>query len=133
MTDEMEKKRILAVDDEMDFLRITKLNLEATGRYEVAIMPDAAGILAQVDSFKPDLILLDILMPNIDGVEVCAALKDDPAGKEVPVIIISALDTNEDKLRMYGAGVVDYLIKPISKDELIFKIEEALRSRQFGA
>ncbi len=120
------KKRILMIDDEVDFLRIAKLNLETTGRYEVRILPDACDIVAQVNSFRPDLILLDILMPTIDGVEVCTALKNDPLGKDVPVVALSALDTEADRERMYGVGVSDYLIKPVSKDGLIAGIDGIL-------
>ena len=123
----MEKKKVMIVDDEMDFLKITKINLENTGKYNVETMSDARDIMLRVRSFNPDIILLDILMPKIDGVEVCSMLNKDPAGKGIPIITLSALDTDKDKLMMYKLGVVDFLVKPIEKDELIAKIEKALQ------
>jgi len=117
------------VDDEIDFLKIAKINLEETGKYEVQTLSEAAGIISQVKSFNPDIILLDILMPKIGGVEACRMLKEDPAGRRVPIIILSALDTDKDQLMMYKLGVVDFLTKPIETDELISKIEKALQNK----
>ncbi len=125
----MAKRKVLIVDDEEDFLKITKLNLEMTGRYEVEALSDSTNILSRVKLFKPDIILLDILMPKSDGVEVCKLLNEDPAGKSIPIITLTALDTNKDRLMMYKLGVVDFLAKPIGKDELIAKIERALQNK----
>jgi DNA-binding response OmpR family regulator len=66
-------------------------------------------------------------MPKIDGVEVCKMLNEDPEGRRIPIITLSALDTDKDKLMMYKLGVVDFLVKPIETDELISKIEKALQ------
>jgi len=123
----MEKRKVMIVDDEEDFLKITKINLEKTGKYEVQTMSDAADIISKVKSFNPHIILLDILMPNMDGVEALKVLNKDPLGKNIPIITLSALDTDKDKLMMYKLGVVDFLVKPIEKDELIAKIEKALQ------
>ncbi|MFH1837208.1 MAG: response regulator [Candidatus Omnitrophota bacterium] len=123
----MEKKKIMIVDDEEDFLRITKINLENTGEYEVMTLSNAANIISLVRTFKPNVILLDILMPKIDGPEACKMLNEDPIGKGTPIITLSALDTDKDRLMMYKLGVVDFIIKPIEKDVLIAKIEKALR------
>ena len=68
-------------------------------------------------------------MPKKDGVETCRMLNDDPVGKGIPVIALSALDTDKDRLMMYKLGVVDFLAKPIEKDELIAKIEKALKNK----
>ena len=125
----MKKRKVMIVDDEIDFLKITKINLEKTGKYEVQTLSEAAGIISQVKSFNPDIILLDILMPKIGGVEACRMLKEDPAGRRVPIIILSALDTDKDQLMMYKLGVVDFLTKPIETDELISKIEKALQNK----
>jgi DNA-binding response OmpR family regulator len=123
----MEKRKVMIVDDEENFLEITKINLEKTGKYQVETISDASGIISRVKSFNPDIILLDILMPKIDGVQVCKMLNEDPAGRRVPIIILSSLDTDRDKLMMYKLGVVDFLVKPIEIDELISKIEKALQ------
>ncbi len=123
----MEKRRIMIVDDEEHFLMITKVNLERTGKYTVTTLSSAIDIISQVEEFKPEVILLDILMPKIDGVETCKMLNEDSMGKKIPIITLSALDTDKDKLMMYKLGVVDFLVKPIEKDELIAKIEKALQ------
>ena len=122
----MDKKKVMVLDDEEDFLKIAKINLESTGKYEVMTMSDGRDILSRVKSFHPDVILMDILMPKIDGVEVCQMLNEDTAGKKIPIIALSALDTDKDKLMMYKLGVVDFLTKPIEIDELISKIEKVL-------
>ncbi len=113
--------------NEEDFLKIVKLNLEDTGNYEVLTLPDASGIIARVNSFNPDIILIDILMSKVDGAEACKMLNDDLVGRGIPIITFSALDTDKDKLMMYKLGVVDFLVKPIEEDELISKIEKALQ------
>ncbi|MCK5451364.1 MAG: response regulator [Candidatus Omnitrophica bacterium] len=122
----MEKKKILIVDDEEHFLKLIKINLEKTDKYEVLTLSDAKDIILRIREFKPEVILLDILMPKIDGIEVCQMLNEDPGGKGIPIITLSALDTDKDKLMMYKLGVVDFLVKPIETDDLISKIEKAL-------
>ncbi|MFH1479436.1 MAG: response regulator [Candidatus Omnitrophota bacterium] len=122
----MSKRKVLVVDDESNFLKLVKMNLENTEKYEVTVLQDPTGIMPLVKSFKPDLILLDILMPKMDGTEVCKALNEDPYGKRTPIIVLSALDTVKDKLIMYKLGVVDFLAKPIDAKDLIAKIEKAL-------
>jgi len=123
------KKKVLVVDDETAFLRIVKLNLEETNNYEVLTLSSAEDILFQVHAFKPDIILLDILLPGIKGLEACEMLNKDSIGASTPIIILSALDKVTDKLRAFKVGVVDYLVKPIGKEELIAKIEKALRAK----
>lgn len=123
----MEKKKVMVVDDEKDFLRITKLNLEDTNKYEVMTLSSAKDIVSEVNKFKPDIILLDILMPTFGGIEACEMLNEDPVGKNVPIVVISALDKDIDKLKAYKEGIVDYIIKPVEKDDLIAKIERALQ------
>jgi len=123
----MPKRRIMVVDDEQDYLEITKLNLEATGNYEVLTLSSAKDIIRYLHSYKPDIILLDILMPAVDGIETCNLLNKDPIGKKIPIIIVSALDTDKDRLDAYKAGVVDYVPKPADKEVLIEKIEKALQ------
>lgn len=123
----MKKKKVLVVDDEKDFLKIIKLNLEQTDEYEVSTLMSAQDILSHVREFRPDIILIDILMPKVGGIEACQMLNDDDVGKTIPVIVLSALDKEIDKLKAYKSGVVDYLIKPVDINELIGRIEKALR------
>ena len=125
----MGKIKVMIVDDEQDFLNIARINLESTGNYEVQTLSDAREIVSRVKSFNPDVMLLDILMPRMDGSEACEMLNADPAGRGIPIIILSALDTLKDKQRMYKLGIVDFLVKPIEKDELIAKINKVLEHK----
>ncbi|MFH0731515.1 MAG: response regulator [Candidatus Omnitrophota bacterium] len=125
----MEKRKVLIVDDEKDLLAILKMNLEQTEKYEVMISPTAKDILALIHDFKPDIILMDMLMPVTGGIDACQMLNSDPAGKNIPIIIFSALDKEQDKLRAYKAGVVDYVAKPLDVDILISKIDKAIKSK----
>jgi two-component system alkaline phosphatase synthesis response regulator PhoP len=123
----MDKKKIMIVDDEQDFLTIVKLNLQQTGKFEVLTLSSAKDIIENVHNFRPDVILIDILMPKIGGLDVCKKLNEDPMGINIPIIVLSALERNEDKLKAFKAGVVDYLVKPIDKNDLVAKIEKVLR------
>lgn len=122
----MKKKKIMIVDDEEHFLMICRKNIEETGEYEVLALNSPEGILEKVKDFKPQVILLDIMMPKIDGVEACEILHSDPVISEIPVIILSALDADKYKSMMRRLGVVDFLVKPLDKDEIIAKIEKAI-------
>ncbi len=126
----MPNKKILVVDDEVDFTRLLKSNLEETGKYEVLALPNANDIISQVHAFKPDVILLDILMPGAKGIEVCEILNKDVIGKTIPIIIISALAKNADKYKAYRVGVVDYMEKPIEIERLIVKIDKYIQFKQ---
>ncbi|MFH0856165.1 MAG: response regulator [Candidatus Omnitrophota bacterium] len=122
----MARTRIMIIDDEEEFLKLTKANLEDTGMFEVATLESAKDLIAHLYNFKPDLILLDLLMPGIGGVEVCKILNEDPIGQTVPIIVVSALDKNADKYNAYKEGIVDYIVKPVEKNELIGRIQKAL-------
>ena len=126
----MNKKRILLIDDEEDFIRMLKLNLEQSGKFEVLALTEAKDVVAQVHSFKPNVVLLDLIMPNIGGMEVCEMLNDDPLGREVPIIILSALEKDVDKLQAYKLGVVGYLVKPVETNDVILAIGKALAYKQ---
>jgi CheY-like chemotaxis protein len=116
--------KILVVDDEVDFTKLLKSNLEETGKYEVLTLPNANDIISQVHAFKPDVILLDIIMPGTNGIEVCEMLNKDVIGRVVPIIIISALAKDADKYKAYRVGVVDYIEKPIDLQRLIAKVDK---------
>ncbi|MFC1624359.1 PleD family two-component system response regulator [Candidatus Omnitrophota bacterium] len=125
----MGKKKVMIVDDEEHFLKIVKMNLEMTDKYEVVTLLGGENIISQVQKFKPDIILLDIIMPKIDGAELCKILKEDSKSAKIPIIALSAMDTDEDKLMMHKLGVIDFLIKPIDKDTLVAKIEKTLECK----
>lgn len=126
----MGKKKVMFIDDEEHLLLIMKMNLERTGHYEVMTLPGAdENIISQVREFKPDVILLDIRMPLMSGDQVCRLLHENDATKHIPVISLSALDTDKDREMMYEAGAVEHLVKPIEKDALIAKIEQILGAK----
>lgn len=125
----MKKMKVLLIDDEEDFLKITRLNLEDTGKFEVMALNNAKEIILQLHNFKPDIILLDLLMAGLGGIEACDMLNKDPIGQKTPIIVLTALDNDADKLTAYKKGIVDYLAKPIDKDTLVAKIEKALENK----
>ena len=122
----MAKKKVMVIDDEQDFLSIVKTNLEETNNYEVKTLASAKDLISEVYSFEPDVILLDILMPAVGGVEACEILNNDPVGKHTPIIIVSALFKDQDKYSAYKEGINDYLVKPVGKNDLIAAIEKAI-------
>jgi CheY-like chemotaxis protein len=119
----------LVIDDEVDFLQLVKFNLEETNNYEVLTLPGANDILVQVQLFNPDIILLDILMPGAKGIEACEILNKDYKARNIPVVVLSNLDKETDKLKAYKVGVVAYLNKPVGKDEPIAKLENILKDK----
>lgn len=123
----MAKRRVMIIDDEEDFLWMTKVNLEKTGKFEVRALKDAKDIINNLHTFNPDVILLDLLMPSVDGLEACEMLNKDPVGIKTPIIIVSAIGKYKDQLKMYKVGIVDYIVKPVEKRVLIAKIEKALQ------
>jgi len=126
----MEKKKILVVDDEESFLQMLKLNLEEAGPFEVTGLMNAKEILTTVHSFRPQVILLDLIMPTIGGLEVCEMLNNDPIGKTIPIIIVSALDKDVDKVKAFKLGVVGYLVKPIQTENVVALVNKSLEFKQ---
>jgi len=121
----MPKKKILVVDDEPSFTRIVRMNLEKTGDYEVREANDGRSALALARDFMPHLILLDVVMPDIDGGDVAASLQRDPKLKHIPVIFLTAVVRRREAgaTGMHSGGAV-FLAKPIGTDSLIRCIEE---------
>ena len=126
------KKRILIVDDEPEFTNLLKLGLEAHGYYEVMEENEADNVRAAARTFDPDLILLDIMMPEQDGSEVAAALKADPVTRAVPIIFLTALVSEEDapKGGACDSGGNTFLPKQIRLDKLMQCIDEKINRRQ---
>ena len=122
----MVKIKVMLVDDEEDFLKLVKLNLEKEGNYEVKTLSTAKDIIAQAHLFKPDVILLDMIMPSVGGLEACEMLNNDQAAKGIPIIILSVLNKDQDRILAYKKGIINYLTKPIEKKDLIAAIKNAL-------
>lgn len=124
------KKEILIIDDEVSFNEMVKLNLELTGKYNVKAEFRGSHGLDAAKEFKPDLILLDILMPGLNGIEVLGALKNDDETKAIPVIMLSALKSTMAKnevIDIHSAGTIE---KPFTFNDLESKISEVLERRR---
>ena len=117
-------KKILIVNDQPDLLRITTFRIQKMG-YDVIIASDAVQALEMIKSHIPDLVLLDINMPNLSGPEVCKNMKAQENLKKIPVILFTASSTNiEEKVK--EAGAQDYLIKPFDLEVLAKKIQKLI-------
>lgn len=119
------KKKILVVDDEASMTRALKRNLESTGKYEVHTENSGAAGFSAVRSFHPDFILMDVMMPGMDGDEVVARLREDSALKHIPVVFLSAIvQKQETEPTGTMIGGCEYLAKPVKLEDLIACIEK---------
>jgi CheY-like chemotaxis protein len=122
----MDKKRILIVDDESGFTRLLKLTLEKTEKYTVLEQNDGTKARDTAREFKPDLILLDIVMPKIDGGDVAAQIKADPQLQDVRIVFLTAIVSKNESIPGGMIGGLPFLAKPITLEGLIQCIEENL-------
>jgi two-component system alkaline phosphatase synthesis response regulator PhoP len=123
----MSKRRILIVDDEAHILQMLEIRLKKNG-FDVLTASTGESALSQVRSTRPDLILLDVMMPPPDGYEVCRRLKHDPLFKDIPVILLTAKSTPRDQAIGLEAGADAYMTKPYSPEELLGQIQELISS-----
>jgi len=121
-------KRILVVDDEKNMVRLLQVNLEREG-YEVVTAYDGAEGLEKARAMAPDLVLLDITMPRMDGFEVLNELKSHTSTEETPVVILTARSKDADIFRGYETGADAYLTKPLHPAELTSVIRRMLDNR----
>jgi two-component system phosphate regulon response regulator PhoB len=121
--------RVLVVDDDDDIRELISWKLRASG-YDVEAAADGEAALAAAAETRPDLVVLDWMMPRLAGLEVCRALRDDPATAGVPVILLTAKAQEADIERGFAAGADDYVVKPFSPREVLSRVEAVLaRSR----
>ena len=123
------KSSILVVDDVPDNLRLLSGVLIRQG-YEVRSAISGSIALMAAINLRPDLILLDVNMPQMDGYQVCECLKADDRTREIPVIFLSAMDETIDKVRAFRVGGVDYITKPFQVEEVVVRIENQLNLRR---
>jgi CheY-like chemotaxis protein/anti-sigma regulatory factor (Ser/Thr protein kinase) len=121
--------RILVVDDHPINIKLLQLKLERQGMH-VSVAYNGRECLEIVEEANPDLILLDIMMPEMDGIEVCQRLKSNSATKTIPIIFITAKASKEGKLEGLDAGAVDYITKPVDLDETLARIHTQLRLQE---
>lgn len=118
--------RILLIDDEVDILEFVKYNLARDG-YEVHTASNGAEGLQVALEIKPHLILLDMMMPILDGIETCKAIRRSPVLKNVMVVFLSAISSEETQLQSYNAGADDYINKPIKMNILRSRVQAILK------
>jgi len=118
-------KRILIVDDEPDLLEMVQINLEMEG-YECIVAYDGFRALDRARKEKPDLIILDVMLPGLNGYKVCRLLKFDEKYKRIPIIMLTAEAQQADRLMGEATGADYYMTKPFSADKLLAKVKELL-------
>lgn len=116
---------LLIVDDEPDNIRVLSALLNQQGYY-VRKAINAPMTMIAIESLKPDVILLDIRMPGVNGYELCRQLKSNLETHEIPIIFISALNQIEDIMQAFSAGGVDYITKPFKVDEVLARVKNQL-------
>lgn len=125
----MSKKKILFIEDETALVAMMKVRLEASG-YEMSSAANGEEGLAKAKQEMPDLVLLDIIMPKMDGLTVCSHLKGDPKTKKIKIIIISAAARKELPKKCNAAGADDLVTKPFDAQELLDKIAKHLGGKK---
>jgi len=113
------KIRVLVIDDEAPFTRMVKLNLESTGRYEVQTVNESRKAIETAKEFHPNIILLDVVMPEADGGDVANNLRTRTATKDIPIVFVSAMvSRKESNAGLYQSGGEHFLAKPVSTETL---------------
>ena len=122
--------RLLIADDDTEGVELLEAYLAGMD-YDIETAADGEETLRKVNNWRPDLILLDIMMPKISGFEVCKRLRADPATKDIGILMVTALDQPSDVERAVDAGTDDFLTKPINKAELLLRVRTILKSRLY--
>jgi len=124
----MAKQKILVVDDEPDILEMVTVNLKSAG-FEVVTAADGADALQKARAISPSLIILDVLLPESDGLEVCKGIRRDPKTALIPIIMLTAKASEVDRVVGLELGADDYVTKPFSPRELILRVKKLLTRR----
>lgn len=123
------RTRVLVVDDESDLLELVSYNLGKAG-YDVACVNSGEEALSHVRTYLPDLVLLDVLLPGLDGLEICKALRRDAHTADIPIVMLTARGEDADVVAALELGADDYLTKPFSPRVLLARMKAVLRRRQ---
>lgn len=119
------KSKVLVVDDEPEAVELVEFNLKGAG-YEVSTASDGAEALNKARRIQPNLVILDVMMPEIDGMEVCKLLRRDPATSGIPIIMLTAKASEVDRVLGLELGADDYVVKPFSPRELVLRVKKLL-------
>ena len=128
---DQKQKRILVVDDEPDVTALITYNLRGKG-YAVEAVNDPNQSVGVARSFLPDLVILDVMMPDLSGIQICRMLRADPKLKAVPVIFLTAKAEESDRIQGFEVGADDYVCKPFSPKELMMRVQSILRRSSEG-
>lgn len=123
----MEKKKILIVEDEESLLKLESILLSSRG-YNVGGVADGITALEEITRFRPDLIILDIMLPGMDGFEVCRRIKENPESQHIPVIMLTAKKSSQDRERGMAIGAAAYITKPFKSAKIMEIIQRLLAS-----
>ncbi|MDD3419605.1 MAG: response regulator transcription factor [Candidatus Gastranaerophilales bacterium] len=118
--------KILVVDDDLAILELIKINLQLIG-HDVVCAEDGIKGFALVKQEKPDLVILDVMMPKVDGFTVANRIRNNEGSEDTPILMLTALGMIQDKTKGFDAGVDDYLVKPFELDELKLRVRALLR------
>ena len=118
--------RILVVEDEPDILEVVRYNLEQAG-FQVSASDNGEAALERIEDNPPELVILDLMLPGVDGLEVCRAIKWQEATKDLPVLILTAKTDEVDRIVGLELGADDYVVKPFSPRELVLRVKAILR------
>jgi len=124
----MGKNKIMIIDDERGAVDLLKHRLESED-YQVFALSDAKGALSELHGFAPDLIILDLLMPEYGGLDICEMLNKDPIGSSTPIIVVSGLNKDVDKKKAYSLGIEEYFVKPVDIDVLLAAIKKVIKNK----
>src|SRR5258708_37891241 len=122
----MTKKKILVVEDDRDISELITYNLEREG-YEIACLYDGSQAVDFVHKRKPELIILDLMLPEVDGIEICRNLKNDPSTKHIPIVMLTAKSEEADVVVGLQMGADDYIPKPFSPKVLAARVKAITR------
>jgi two-component system, OmpR family, phosphate regulon response regulator PhoB len=120
------KMRILIIEDDPALIELLKYNLEAEG-FETTIVEDGDNAMATIEDEQPDLMILDWMLPNTSGIEICRQVRQKPSSKDLPVIMLTARNEETDRIRGLKTGADDYVVKPFSPKELLARIDALMR------
>jgi len=117
---------VLIAEDEPDTARLLEYRLRRSG-LEIVLAADGLGALNETLERKPDLLILDLMLPSMSGLEVCRLLKSSPLTSDIPILVLTALASPDDKLKGFGRGADDYMTKPFEMSELVARVFALLR------
>jgi two-component system phosphate regulon response regulator PhoB len=125
-------QRILVVDDEPDVTELLKYKLEQEG-YACEVLNDPLAFAARARAFEPDLLIFDIMMPELSGLQLCRIVRADPSMRQIPVIFLTARGETEDRVKGLESGADDYISKPFNSKELLLRIKNVLKRGRVSA